>query len=214
MRKLLLPILAYVVLLPAFQLYADSANNQLITMTLPNAVIVEALKRILPLKMNGSASGLEGTITIVDITNFRLKDQHMLCHLDLMGNNLHLVTRVASQEIRLKLGTARVDFDCDATIRYDAARQILFIRPTTSAVRSSNAMSKADIGQALMLLVDGQEFPVSMQNLKPFIAETSDKIITVSTKIVAVRAVAGALELSLAPTVTTARPQGKPNGGK
>jgi len=204
MIKLILSALAFTVFLAPHNLHADPAKNQLITMNLPDAVIAEALKRVLPLALNSSSSGLEGTITIVGITNFRVKDQQILCHLDLMGDNLHLVTSVANQDIRLKLGSARVDFDCEAHIRFDADREILFIRPTAGDMRSSSVLGKGEIGQAIILLVNGREFPVNMQGLKPIMVETSDKVITIKTHIVDIRAVEGAVQCSIAPAVSTA----------
>jgi hypothetical protein len=205
MIKLILSALAFIVFLAPHNLHAGPAKNQLITMNLPDAVIAEALKHVLPLSLNSSSSGLEGVISIVGITNFRVKDQQILCHLDLMGDNLHLVTSVANQDIRLKLGSARVDFDCEAAIRFDAGRQILFIRPTADAVQSSSVLGKGEIGQAIIdLLVNGREFSVSMQGLKPIMAETSDKVITIRTNIVDIKAVAGALQCSIVPAVSTA----------
>lgn len=204
MITLILSVLAFIVSLVPGNLQADPAKNQLITMNLPDAVIAEALKRVLPLTLNSSSSGLEGTITIVGITNFRVKDQQIFCHLDLMGDNLHLVTSVANQDIRLNLGNARADFDCEARIRFDAVREILFIRPTTGDIQSSSALGKGEIAQAIILLVNGREFPVSMQDLKPIMVETSDKVITIRTNIVDIKAVEGALQCSIAPAVSTA----------
>jgi hypothetical protein len=201
MRKTPLIFALFSLLIP-LQLQAAAETSLYITMNLPEAVIEKSMKQILPLSLEGSSSTLEGTITVMDITDLRIKNQQILFHLDIMGNNLHLVTRVANQDIRLKLGSTRVDFDCDARIRYDTAKQTLFIRPTASDVQGSEALSKGDIGQTLLLFLNGREFPLTMQNLKPIITEASDKIITINTKIVDVKGVEGALQLSLSPTVT------------
>lgn len=201
MRKLL-QIFALFFLLTPLQLQAATDTNQYITMNVPEAVIAEAMKQILPLSLNTSSSTLEGTITVVKITDLRIKNQQILCHLEILGNNLHLVTRVANQDIRLKLGSAKLDFDCDARIRYDAAKQTLYIRPTASDVQGSDALTKGDIGQTLILFLNGREFPVTMQDLEPIITEASDKMITIKTNIVDVKGVEGALQISLSPTVT------------
>jgi hypothetical protein len=201
MRKTPLIFALFSLLIP-LQLQAATETSQYITMNLPEAVIEKSMKQILPLSLEGSSSTLEGTITVMDITDLRIKNQQILFHLDIMGNNLHLVTRVANQDIRLKLGSARVEFLSAGPIRYDAAKQTLFIRPTASDVQGSEALSKGDIGQTLLLFLNGREFPLTMQNLEPIITEASDKIITINTKIVDVKGVEGALQLSLSPTVT------------
>jgi hypothetical protein len=205
MRKLILPMLVLMVLLASYDLHADPEKSQLVTMDLPAAVIADALKRVLPLTLNSSSAGLEGTLTVVGITNFRVKNRQILCHLDLLGDDLYLVTNIANQDIRLKLGTARMDFDCDVRIRFDAAQQTLFIRPTAIDMHSAGVLGKGDIGQAIMLLVNGRQFPVSLQNLKPVIAQTNDKVITIRTDIVDIRAVEGALQCCFVPVVSTAR---------
>lgn len=202
MKLFLLPLFTFFSLLIPLRLQAAAVTNQYITMNLPETVIVKAMQRVLPLSLNPPSSMLDGTITIINISNFRVKDQQILCRLDLMGKNLHLVTRVGNQNIRLKLGSAKVNFDCDIRIRYDRTKQILYIQ--TAAINNQGAEEprKGDITQALLLILNGQEFPIAMQNLKPIIAEASDKIITIRTNIEEIRAIKGALQLSLTPNIT------------
>lgn len=201
MIRVLLLIFAFFSLLIPLQLQAatptENIRDKYITLNLPETVVARALEHALPLSLKGSSSMLDGTITIVTISNFRVKKQQIFCHLDLVGSNLHLVTKVANQNIRLKLGSARVTFDCEVRIRYDKTRQILYIRPTSRGAQGTDALSKGDISQALALLLNGQEFPIAMQNIKPIIAEASDKIITIKTDIVDIKAIKGALQISL-----------------
>lgn len=202
--KNLMPVLIWIaVFLAASGLQASPAKDRLITMNVPAEVVAEAMKRVLPLRVDGSSSGLEGTITIVSLTDFRVKDQQIGCHIEMTGKDMRIVTSVADQPIRLKLGSARMAFDCKADLRFDAARQTLFIRPSAGNVRATEALTKGDIGQVILLLVDGREFPVPIQNLKPIIAETVDRIITIRTKIVNIRAVEGEFQISMTPHVTT-----------
>lgn len=201
MMRFLPPLALFFLLIPS-HIQATAAPDQYITMNLPEAVIAEALKRVVPLSLDSASSRLEGTITVVNITDFQIKDKQIRCHLDIMGTDLELVTKVASQDIRLKLGSARIDFDCDAHIRYDAAKKTLYIRPIASGIQNQDEPSKGDIGQTLLLFLNGQEFPLTMQDLDPIITEASNKIITIETEIVDITSVEGALQLSLAPNVT------------
>ncbi len=205
MTRFLIPIFVFFLLLIPLQLLAATSTIKYITMNLPETVIAEAINQILPLSLNGTSSRLDGTITIINISNFRVKNQQILCHLDLEGNNLHLVTKVANQNIHLKLGSARINFDCDVRLRYDQTRKTLYIRPMANDVQGTDALKKGDIGQALVLLLNGQEFPITMQSLKPIIAVVSDKIINIKTKIVDIKAIEGALQVSLEPVITASR---------
>ncbi len=202
MKNVLSMMFAVACLQAAISVQAAPSNDRLITMQVPDAVVADAMKRVLPLRVDGSSSGLEGNLKIVSISNFRVKDKQIHCHVEMEGTDLHLVRTVADQPIRLKLGSARMAFDCSARIRFDAVRQILYIQPSAGDVRASEALIKGDIGQIVLLLVDGRRFPVAIQNLKPVIAEIEDKVITLKTKIVDIRVAQGAFQLSLSPNIS------------
>ena len=187
--------------------FPAAKNTNVITMTFPQAVIADAIRRTLPLTFNGISPKLEGTITISDISNIRIQRQMLSCHLSLTGNNLNLITNVAGQNIRLQLGSASLAFDCDAQIRYDARQRRLFIRPVAKGLNPSQALQKGDIGQGLLLFLNGQEYAVALQDLQPLVAQTSNKIITVTTRISDIRAVNGALEINLLPLITATSQQ-------
>lgn len=195
-------LLILVFLFPVFAASLCAATEKPhITMNFPEAVIADTLQRIVPLSFAGVSSKMEGTVTIAKISNFRLLDQQIFCHLDLVGNNLNLVTRVANQDIRLKLGSARVNFDCDAEIRYDGLQKKLFIRPVARGINGPEAIESGDIGKALLLFLNGQEFGIAINDLEPIIADASNKTITIHTKITDIRAMKGMLQVSLAPVV-------------
>lgn len=202
MKRSLITTLATFLVLAALTAQA-ATTNQFVTMNVPEAIIAEAMKQVVPLTLDGNSSRLEGTITIIDISNFQIKNQQIFCHLDLMGNNLHLVTTVANQNIRLKLGSARIDLDCDAQIRFDRSSQTLYIRPLAKDTQGSDPLIDGDIGQALLLFLNGKEFPISMQNLKPIVARASGKSISIKTHIVDIRAIEGALQFDITPIITT-----------
>ncbi len=186
----------------AFGVSAQTGSSQFITITVPQKVIQDSLTRILPITLPGTSDKLEGTITIVNITNFKIYEKRITGNVDLKGENLNLVTSVANQNIRLKLGTARVDFDCIADLRYDANQKVLYIRPIAEGIDGEEALKKGDIGQALMLLFNDREIPLDMKNLKPFIAETGNKLLTVQTDIADIRTSPAALHLKLIPVIT------------
>ena len=48
--------------------------------------------------------------------------------------------------------------------------------------------ANADIGQALVALLNGREFPITLQNLDPIIAKSGAKTITINTRITDIRA--------------------------
>jgi len=179
-----------------------SSAQDLITLNLPESIIAKAATAILPLDIDAHSKSIQGDITIVNISEFQLTDQHLACRLHLAGNNLAFVTEIAGHEIKLKVGAVEIAFKTTAAIRFDAKQQTLYIKPMIEDVSGGKDSSNTDIGQALVALLNGREFPVSMQNLDPLIARTGSKTITIGTKIANIVAKPKAIQLSLIPSIT------------
>lgn len=173
-----------------------------ITLNLPENVITKAAAAILPLRIDAHSEAIQGDIHIINISEIQLTDNHLACRLHLTGTNLALLTEIAGHEINLKVGSVEIDFKVDAAIRYDAKKQILYIKPLVKNVSASSPGSDADIGQALVALLNGREFPVTIQELDPLIARAGSKIITINSKIANIAAKPKSIQLSLLPVVT------------
>lgn len=177
------------------------AAEDLITINLPETVIAKATAAILPLRIDAHSKSIEGDITIIDISELQLTDNHLACRLHLAGSKLALLTEIAGHEIKLKVGSVEIDFKTDAEIRFDAKQQILFIKPVVNDISASNTAPNADIGQALVAVLNGREFPVTMQELKPLIARAGSKTITINSTIANIEAKPKSIQLSLLPVV-------------
>ncbi len=202
-KRLFIFLTSVIFLLPAqTALTAESADPPII-IAIPESVIIEVLAQTLPLTLDGDSERLEGTITIVGISGFRLDDNLIIGHIALTGQDLSLVTSVADQDIRLKLGNASVDFDCEAELRFDEARQTLYIKLVARGIEAEKALESGDIGQALLLFLNGREFPIALEDIHPIVAEAGDKVITIDTHVSDIRSAAGMLQVSLLPKITT-----------
>ncbi len=173
-----------------------------ITLNLPEAIIAKATAAILPLRIDAHSKSIEGDITIIKISELQLTDDHLACRLHLAGKNLAFLTEIAGHEIKLKMGSVEIDFKTDAIIRFDAKKQTLFIKPVIDDVSSSGTGPNAEIGQALVAVLNGREFAVKMQNLDPLIARTGSKIVTINTTIVNIQAKPKYIQLSLLPDIS------------
>jgi hypothetical protein len=100
------------------------------------------------------------------------------------------------------MGSVEIDFKTDAIIRFDAKKQTLFIKPVIDDVSSSGTGPNAEIGQALVAVLNGREFAVKMQNLDPLIARTGSKIVNINTTIVNIQAKSKSIQLSLLPDIS------------
>jgi len=173
-----------------------------IILTFPEAVIANAAKAVLPLKLDAHSKTLVGDITIIDIRDLDLTNGHLACHLHLAGNNLAFVTEIAGHEIKLKVGAVEIQFATVAEIRFDTKKQMLYIKPVVKDIAADGSGATGDIGQALVALLNGREFPIKIDKLQPIIAETGAKTITINSTIGNIAALPHALQLSLVPQIS------------
>ncbi len=198
-RLLFLPCLIVVFLLtPGWSQAADS--SQLITLRIPGPVLAQAVNKMVPFDLNVSSKILKGAVSITDITNIELKNQQISCRLGLVAKKLRLVTEISGHKINLNVGSVRLDFQADARLRFDSDKQLLYIRPILRK-RTNTKPQKADIAAALLAIISGRDFPVSIKKLKPLIADTNNKSIMISMKIRNIEAVNNSLLVSITPSV-------------
>lgn len=177
--------------------------NDHITLNLPEKVIAQAVTAVLPINIDAHSKSIQGNITIINISALDITDQHLACQLHLAGTNLAFITEIAGHEIKLKVGSVEIDFKANAALRFDAEKQTLYIKPVVKNVTTDGDGKNGEIGQALIALLNGREFPVSMQNLDPLIAEAGAKTVTITTKIADIQAKQGAIQLQLIPSISS-----------
>jgi hypothetical protein len=200
MRKL--PSLILLLLFTFAGSIPPAMGQEVITLTLPESVIAKAFTAILPLPIDAHSKSLQGDITIKNISDLQLTDNQLACRLHLVGNNMAFVTELAGHEIKLKVGVVEVDFQTNATLRFDAAQQTLFIKPMVKNLAPRSKDANTDISQALVALLNAKEFPVTLQNLDPIIAKSGAKTIIINTRITDISARPKVISLSLVPLIT------------
>lgn len=191
----------FALLLP---LQSQAATTETITLNLPEKVLADTVKLALPLDIDAESTGLRGTIRIISINNLQLGDKLISFRLHVAGSNLQIVSELAGHQINLKVGEIELDFDCNANVRFDAAKQILYIRPVVDKMQATSGdTGQGELGQALVSLLNGREFPISMQDMEPLVAQTGGKVLTISMKFVNIQARRDVLQFSMLPKVSS-----------
>ncbi len=193
-------VLLFALLLP---LQASAAPTETISLNLPESVLAQAVQAALPLDVDAKSKSLRGTIKIISIKNLQLGDKLLSCRLHIAGSNLQIVSELAGHQINLKVGEIELDFDCNARMRFDAARQILYVRPVVDKMQASKDASQGELGEALVSLLNGREFPISMQDMEPMIARTGSKTLIITMKFVNIQARRDMLQFSLLPRINS-----------
>ena len=189
-------------LLTTFGTTYGATPEEAITLTLPESVIAKSVTAILPLSIDAHSSSVQGDIVIKSIKNFQLSNNQLACRLHLSGTNLGFVAEISGHEIRLNVGAVELEVQANATLRYDPAQQTLFVKPVVKSLSPGGKDANADIGQALVALLNSKEFPITLQNLDPIIAKSGAKVITIRTHITDIKAQPEALRLSMLPVIS------------
>jgi len=177
------------------------AAGKMITLTVPDSVLSQALEKSLPLAIDTSSSTLSGAITIIKISNLQLQDKGVSCRIALKGDDMQLNTEISGHTIKLKVGSVQLELQCNAALRFDPAKQLLYIKPVISDLQASSTTAQGDINAILMAYLNNREFPVKMQQLEPLIAETSGKTITINMNIAGINTRQGILQFDILPLI-------------
>jgi len=191
------------ILLTATLSPADSSQEP-ITMNLPDSVIKAAIDKSLPLDFKIHSDTLLGSISIDKIENLQFQQNKLSSRITLSGHKLNLVTSIAGHDLRMKIGTLTMSFQCDATIRFDATSQTLFLKPTITDLQSSNSQ-KTDVASVIALLFNNREFPLRIEKRNPIVTDIGNKLLNISLDIANIELRPNSLLLSITPRIEAAK---------
>jgi hypothetical protein len=180
---------------------SHAATKEVITLSLPESLIAETTTALLPFSIDAHSRSLDGDITVIEISDLQLGTDKLSARLHLSGNNLAFATEIAGHTIKLKVGSVEVDFMMDGELRFDAKTQNLLIKPIVKDIKATGDSANAEIAQALVSLLNGREFPISVNKLDPLIAGAGAKTVTINTTIADIRAIPDMLLLQLTPEI-------------
>lgn len=179
-------------------------KQEVITMNLPASVIKDAIHKTLPLDFKIQSNTLVGSVSIDKIDNLQFQRNKLSSHITLSGHKLNLVTSIAGHDLRMKIGSLTMNFQCDATIRFDVPSQTLYLKPVITELQSTDAPT-TDIASTIVLLFNNIEFPLQIEKLKPIVTDTGDKLLNISMNIASIELRPDSLLLSITPQIIATR---------
>lgn len=174
-----------------------------ILLQIPESILTQATSAMLPFNIAAHSKAIEGDIKVINISNLQLGKNSISCRLHLAGSNLAILTKIAGHSIKLKVGAVEVDFTMQGAIRFDKKQQILYIKPVVDDLSATSPGGDGDIGQALVTLLNGKEFPITLQELEPIVAEAGAKTVTIQTRITNIMVKEDVMQLSLLPEISS-----------
>lgn len=156
-----------------------AAEQQAITINVPDSVVKEVIAKSLPAHFEIQSKTLLGGISIDKIENLQLLENKVSGHITLSGHELQIVTTIAGHNLRMKIGSLTMGFQCDATLRFDSTTATLYIKPVITEIQSSD-QQKTDVASTVAMLFNNQEFPLQLETLSSITADAGNKIITIA----------------------------------
>jgi hypothetical protein len=145
---------------------------------IPETVISELVRDALPIEVTKHKT-LSGAIWVKSIDRLKLEKNKLSFSVNMLGENIQYTGKIGKLPTHLNFGTLDVSFDCDASMRYDQKKGILYVRPRVLDQRSGNEV----LLLLLVGLINDKEYPIKVNKLKPIIAKCGNKSLAINMDI-------------------------------
>ncbi len=164
-------IIYLLILIPFFSSHAQTVSPDEISITIPRSVIINFIRAALPLNLE-NGQYLKGKVWIQTINQVNIGSNKVEFEMTIQGKNLKFETDLGKQVLLLDIGNLNAMFRCDASIRYDASKRLLYITP--NIVRKPNESDTDQIAANLLQmlsLTNGTEYPIEIHKIQPFVTK-------------------------------------------
>ena len=194
--------ISFLLLFLTFSTALNASAGKPVSIVLPDSLIQDIIQKALPANVPIQAKAILGSVSVDGIKNLTLNKDRLSGHVTLSGHDLNLVTNIAGHKLRMKIGSLTMGFQCDATVRFDAKSQILYIKPVITDLQSTDK-AKAEIASLIAQLFNNREFPMQLNKLKPFSADTGEKTLHITMRVSGVSIHPGEIHLQAVPTINS-----------
>jgi hypothetical protein len=108
---------------------AGGPQTKNIVITLPAETVLTSLQKVLPLDIPSQSRQLQGDIILESLDRLAIHDNIITVRGVLSGRNLMVTTRLAGQDIQLRVGEVHLPMTCDLQTRFDPGKKKLYVTP-------------------------------------------------------------------------------------
>ena len=166
------------------------------TIAIPEELMVEFINDTLPVKITRKKS-FSGVLWIESVDRLKLGNDKISFSMKIRGENIAYNKKIGKRPLELNFGDVRLAFDCEAAIRFDKGRNILYVRPEIIQEKTE----EQGLVPLLAALIEGREFPIEIQELEPIITRIGDKSLTINMDISSIFTLNRILFIGLRPKV-------------
>lgn len=176
--------------------YAAADKDSEITIVIPVTVLQGFINEVLPVETT-MHERVSGVLWIKRVENLRLGLDKVWFTATIHGENIAYRGEIGGLPANLRFGALDSTLNCEALIRYDAKKGLLYVRP-----RVVEEEKKGDVLWLLLVsLLSKGEYPVEVQELKPIAARFSNKTIEIEMDISNIYTANDRLFIALHPSV-------------
>lgn len=138
------------------------AKERPIVMQLPAETLLPILQQTLPWDISVQGKQVQGDIRVESLQHLSVRDNVLSVQAALSGKNTAINTQIAGQEVHFKVGQVRLSLHCDLHLRFDAKKQILFVKPRFKSLSGNGQDSML---KPLLLGLDNKEISVDLKKI-------------------------------------------------
>lgn len=181
----------------AFCSLASANKKSEITIAVPAELMAQIINDALPIEIEKKKE-ISGAIWLESIDKLKLENDKISFFMKMRGEDVEYTGKIGKTPMVLSFGNANLAFNCDAALRYDRKRNLLYVKPEIIAEETENE----SLSVLLAALVSGQEFPLEIQKIKPMIAKLGNDTLTLNMNISNIYTLKDILIIAIKPTVT------------
>ncbi|MBN1847354.1 MAG: hypothetical protein JW932_02085 [Deltaproteobacteria bacterium] len=183
--------------------FAETANDQPITITVPEETIRHFIKNLLPYEIT-MGENFTGALWVQTIDRLDIGTNHVVFFMKVLGKDIEFSTKIGKRILSLKFGEADVSCICEASLRYDKEKKTLFITPQVKEFVGAAQAGQA--GEALKLLLKSLsniEYAIDLHEIDPIQSELQNKLVAIHFDIFDIYSKNNELFVMIIPRVAT-----------
>ncbi|RJX28485.1 MAG: hypothetical protein C4531_11855 [Desulfurivibrio sp.] len=177
------------------------SSEQVVSITMPAEVLRQTISDSLPLPIEPQNHYMEGSIVVDSLEKLQINGKSIFLQGVVLGRDIAMKTRIAGQDVKMKLGSVKLPVRCELFLRFDKQQKILFVTPVFPEAEKDASADSADILLPLLHSLGGREYPIALDSIEPFLFRVGDRTIPVKLMPADIQTVKGAMVIKMIPRV-------------
>lgn len=201
--KLLVIIFStFLLFLPA-TIFPAAAVDQSVTISIPDAVLFQAIKDGLPFPIEAKSQYVQGDVFLQSLEKLEVLENSLFLKGVVAGRDFTMNTTIAGKDISMNLGSVQLPLSCELFLRFDGNKKILFVTPRFPKPKSMYTTDPADALLLLLSSLGEKEYPVELGAIQPILAKAGTHDILIELEPVAIQTQKGLLLIRMRPRVSS-----------